>query len=121
MSKKGKDRVEILEEQVRKLKATIRTKDKTIRQLKSQVKTVESAWRTTEIYLTEVTNGKPLSEVLRTVESGRPLSKFDEPCPKCNSHDMKKIIFTGFHIISCDCGYRKKMDEEQEIRKSERD
>ena len=118
MSKKPKDRVELLEEQVKKLNATVRTKDKAIRQLKSQVKTAESAWRKTEIYLNEVTDGKPLSEVLKTVEAGRPLSKIGEACPNCGAHDMNKILFTGFHIITCDCGYRNKVDEEQEIRKS---
>lgn len=118
MAKKEKDRVEVLEEQVRKLKQTVRNRDKTIRQLKSQVKSVETAWHTTEIYLKEVTNGKPLSEVLKTVDAGRPLSKLNEPCPKCASRDLKKIIFSKFHIIVCDCGYRKQVDEEQEVRKS---
>lgn len=118
MAKREKDRVEVLEEQVRKLKQTIRNRDKTIRQLKSQVKSVESAWHTTEIYLKEITNGKPLSEVIKTVEAGRPLSKLNELCPKCNSRDLVKILFNKFHIITCDCGYRKKVDEEREVGKS---
>ena len=118
MSKKPKDRLEILEEQVKKLQSIIRTKDKTIRQLKGAVKTAESAWKKTEIYLQEVTNGKPLSEVLRTVEAGRPLSKIGDACPDCGLHDMKKILFTGFHIVTCHCGYRNKVDEEQQITES---
>jgi len=116
MSKKPKDRVEILEEQVKKLRKVIREKDKTIRQLKSNSTTFEAAWRKTEIYLKEITNGKPLSEVLRTVEAGKPLTNITDPCPDCGQHDMKKILFTGFHIITCECGYRKKVDEEQQIR-----
>lgn len=115
MSKKAKSRTEILEEEIRKLKQTIRDRDKTIRQLKSQFKTVESAWDSTEIYLKEVTNGKPLSEVIKTIKRGKPLNKDNEPCPKCSSKDLQKILYTGFHIVICSCGYRKRIDEEQEI------
>ena len=118
MSKKTKDRVEILEEQIQKLKCTIRNRDKSIRQLKSQIKTTEAAWKKTEIYLQEVTNGKPISEVLRTVEADKPLSKVGEACPSCGANNMNKLLFTGFHIIVCECGYRNKVDEEQKIRKS---
>lgn len=120
MSKKTEDRIELLEKRVRKLEGVIRDKDKTISKLKGQVNSAQSAFKTTEIYLKEITNGKPLSEVLKTVEAGKPLSNVDYECPKCNSHDMKKIIFTGFHIISCACGYRNKVDEEDEIKKTER-
>lgn len=119
MSKKPRDRVEILEEQVKKLQNTIRGKNKTIRQLKSNSSTFEAAWRKTEIYLKEVTNGKPLHEVLKTVEEGKPLTVVKDDCPTCGQHNMNKILFTGFYIISCTCGYRNKIDEEQEIRKSQ--
>ena len=120
MSRKGSGRIEALEEVVRKLKNTIKRRDKTIRQLRSEIKTIEQAWRTTEVYLKEITNGKPLSEVLETVEAGKPLSKLNDSCPKCNSNEMKKIIFTGFYIVSCSCGYRNKVDEERKIRKGKR-
>tara|TARA_R100000951_G_C2604167_1_gene169103 strand:+ start:160 stop:516 length:357 start_codon:yes stop_codon:yes gene_type:complete len=116
MSKKPKDRVEILEEQVKKLQSTLRSKDKTIRQLKTQVTTAESAFKKTEIYLKEVTNGKPLSEILKLAEEGKPFTPIGDVCPDCGSHSMKKILFTGFHIITCECGYRNKVDEEQQIR-----
>ena len=69
--------------------------------------------------LKEVTNGKPLSEVIKTVEANRPLSPIDDACPQCGNHSMKKILFSGFHIISCECGYRNKIDEEQEITKGQ--
>lgn len=115
MSKKPKDRFGLLEEKVKKLNTTIRTKDRVIKQLKSQVQTVELAWKKTEMYLNEVTNGKPLSEVLKAVEAGRPLSKIGKACPNCGTHNMNKILFIGFYIITCDCGYRNKVDEEQEI------
>jgi len=118
MSKKPLDRVEQLEEHIRKLKAAVRKKDKTIKQLKGQVASAQTAFKTTEVYLKEITNGKPLSEVIRTVESGKPLSKVDDECPQCHSHDMKKILFTGFYIISCTCGYRNKIDDKQEITKT---
>jgi len=118
MSKKPKDRVEILEDSIKKLQTIIRNKDKTIRQLKGAVSTAESAFRKTEIYLKEVTDGKPLSEVLRTVEAGKPLSKIGDACPDCGEHEMNKILFTGFHIVTCECGYRNKIDEEQEITES---
>lgn len=118
MTKKNKDTVEILEETVKQLKKVIRDRDKTIKQLKSEVKTVQGAWKTTEIFLKEVTDGKPLSEIIKTVATGKPLSKSNGSCPKCGSKAMKKIIFIGFHIISCDCGYRTKIDEEQEINKN---
>jgi len=119
MAKKGKDRVEILEEENSKLKKAIRRKDRTIRQLKSEVQTAHQAFRQTETYLKEITNDRPLSEILKTVESGKPLSKIRKPCPKCGSGSMNKIIFTGFHVISCKCGYRNRVDEEQEISKNQ--
>jgi len=118
MNKKGKDRVEILEEENSKLKKAIRRKDRTIRQLKSEVQTAHQAFRQTETYLKEITNDRPLSEILKTVESGKPLSKIRKSCPKCGSEGMNKIIFTGFHVISCKCGYRNRVDEEQEISKN---
>lgn len=117
MGKKPKDRTDILEDENSKLKKTIRRRDKTIRQLRSDAKTAEEAFRRTETYLKEVTDGKPLSEILRTVESNKPLSPIKKSCPKCNSRDMKKIIFTGFYVISCKCGYRNRVDEKQEIEK----
>ena len=118
MSKKPKDRVEVLETLVKKLQNTIRAKNTVIRNLKGQVCTAETAFKQTEMYLQEVTNGKPLSEVLKMAESGRFTSTIGEPCPKCGSHDMKKILFTGFYIITCECGYRNKVDEEQKITES---
>jgi hypothetical protein len=107
-------------EQIRKLKDTVKRRDKTIRQLKSQIKTLEQSWRTTEVYLKEVTDGKPLSEVIKDIESNKPLGKCELECPSCASKNMKKILFTGFYIISCQCGYRKKIDDEQEIIKKSR-
>jgi len=113
MSKKEKDKTEILEKENAKLKKVLRGKERTIRQLKSEARTAEEAFRVTETYLKEITDDRPLSEILRTVEAGKPLSKVSDPCPKCNSINMKKIIFTGFHIISCHCGYRNRVDEER--------
>jgi hypothetical protein len=113
-----KDRADTLEDQVKKLKATLRKRDKTIVQLKSEVKTVDRAWRKTETYLKEITNGKSLSEIIKTVEDGRPLSKTNIMCPECKILKVNKIIFTGFHIVNCKCGYRKRIDEEQEIGES---
>lgn len=118
MSKKPKDRVEVLEALVKKLQNTLRAKESVIKNLKGQVCTAETAFKRTEIYLQEVTNGKPLSEVLKNVEAGRFTSSIGDACPKCGLHDMKKILFTGFHIITCECGYRNKIDEEREITES---
>lgn len=115
MAKKVKDRVEVLEKENSKLKKVIREKDKTIKQLKSESKTAEDSFRITESYLKEITKGKPLSEILDIVGKNLPLQDIDYPCPKCNSRDMKKILFTGFYIVSCECGYRKRVDEEQQI------
>lgn len=115
MSKKGKDRVEALEEEVRKLKATIRNKNSKIRQLKSEVRTARDAFVESEVYLKDVIDGKPLSEVLKEVSKGKRLNLDTEKCPDCGSIGMKKIIFTGFHIRSCQCGYRKKINEERQI------
>ena len=118
MSKKTKDRVTVLEEQIKKLKATIRSKNGTIRQLKSQVKTTKAAWEKSETYLSEVTNGKPLSEVLEAAEKGKPLSKTGKPCPDCGKNGVKKIIFEKFYVASCDCGYRNRINEERKMTKS---
>lgn len=117
MAKKPKDRVEALEEEIQSLKKIIRNRDKTIRQLKSEIDTTHSAWSKTEFFLKEVTSGKPLSEVLENVESGRPLSLEQDSCPKCNLKFLKKMLYTGFHIVACSCGYRAKVNEEQQLRK----
>jgi len=121
MAKKQKDKLEVLEDENSRLKKAIRRKDRTIKQLKSEVSTAQEAFRQTETYLKEITNDRPLSEILKNVESGKPLSKISDPCPKCGSANMKKIIFTGFHVISCKCGYRNRVDEEREIKKIKQD
>lgn len=118
MSKKQKDRTELLEERVKDLKRILRSKDRTIRQLKSEVKTAEDAFNVTEVFLKEVTDDRPMSEILRTVESNQPLSKLGDACPNCNQRSMKKILFTGFHIVSCECGYRTRVDEGRAITKT---
>jgi predicted RNase H-like nuclease (RuvC/YqgF family) len=115
MARKAKGKIEVLEDENLKLKKAIRSKDKTIRQLKSEVETAKEAFRQTETYLKEITNDRPLSEIIKTVVEGKPLKKIKNTCPKCGSEEMKKIIYTGFHVISCKCGYRNRVDEEQEI------
>lgn len=118
------DRETVLENENEKLKKIIRDKDKvisqkdrTIKQLKSEAKQAMDNFVGTEHYLREVTDGKPLSEVINTVKNGKPLSKEGEPCPKCGSKDVTILIYIGFHIKSCTCGYRKRINEEQEINK----
>ena len=116
--KNRKNRDENYEDKIRKLQKVIRDKDKTIRQLKGQVKSAQLAWRATEVYLKEVTDGKPLSEIIKTAEEGKPLTYVHHECPKCNSHDLKKMVFATFYILSCVCGYRDKVDDMHEITKT---
>ena len=119
MARKSKDKLEILEEENAKLKKAMRRKDRTIRQLKSEVQTAQEAFRQTETYLKEITNDRPLSEILKNVEAGKPLSPVtDMQCPKCGSTALNRIVFTGCHIISCKCGYRNRVDEQEEVRKN---
>ena len=122
--RKEKNVESALEMENERLKKTIRDKDKvikqkdrTIRQLKSEAKTAMDGFSGTESFLREVTNGKPLSEVIKTVKRGDPLSDEIEPCPKCGSREIVTLIYTGFFIKTCLCGYRKRFNEEQEIEK----
>jgi len=112
----------ILEKEIENLNRTIRDKnkvikqkDKVIKQLKGEAKQAMDVFVDSEHYLREVTDGKPLSEIMNTVKNKQPLRKGNEPCPKCGSKDIAILIYTGFHIKACDCGYRKKVNEEQEI------
>lgn len=122
--RKEKDRESILENEIDRLNKVIKEKDKVINQKKRVIKQLKSeknqamdTFIDTEHYLREVTDGKPLSEIMNTIKNGKPLNKENEPCPTCGSRDLKTLIYTGFHIKSCSCGYRKKFNEEEEIGK----
>lgn len=54
-----------LKETIRKLKAQISNLEKMNRQLQSENGTLREAWRKTEDFLKDVTNGVPLEEVLK--------------------------------------------------------
>lgn len=121
MSKKARGKENSFEEQIKKLKRVLREKDRTIKQLKSEISTLELAWQETTKYLQEATGDKPLSKIMSIIDKGAKLPKNNDPCPKCNSKDLKVIIFPKFHIISCEaCGYRDRIDEEKQIEKNRR-
>ena len=99
---------------IRKLKTIIKNREKTIKKLKSEIKTMELAWKKTEIYLEEVTEGRPLSKVINTVSDDNPLQKHGQGCPKCMSKfTLKTIVYSKFHILVCECGYKEKINEEK--------
>ena len=122
--KKFKDRESILENENESLKKqikdkdrVIRQKDRTIKQLKGEVKTAVDAFLDTQDHYREFSDGKTLSEAIEDAKNGG-ASKRKEQCPKCGSHDITRMLFTGFHIKTCKCGYKSRIDEEQEITKS---
>ncbi len=60
-----KEDTETLRDTIRKLKSQIRKLQKTIRELKAENKTLSEAWSKTEEFLGEITEGKPLKEILK--------------------------------------------------------
>ena len=96
-------KVDDLNKEVKRLNKVIREKDKTIRNLKSEKKQAMDRFIDSEVYLREVTNGRPLSEIMKTVKNGEPLGKNEYRCPKCNASDISVLIYTGFHIKICKC------------------
>jgi len=99
-----------------KLIQMIRNRDKKIRILQSENKTLKSAWEKTEFFLSEVTDGVSLEEIISNVISGKPLKKTKGRCPVCDVKNMKKLDFGTYYIIICDsCLYRNRVDERTSI------
>lgn len=124
--KRFKDRESILEEENEKLKKTIKDKDRvirqknrTIKQLKGEVRTAVDAFLDTQEHYSEISDSKTLSQAISEAKDGKAKKPRNEQCSKCSSHDVTKMKFTGFHINTCNkCGYKSRVDEEQEITES---
>jgi alanyl-tRNA synthetase len=94
-----------------KLLRKIKSLERENKQLKSKNHTLNKAWDETETYLEDITEGRPLKEIVKDVSEGK-LRKLRKECPSCSGKRVKKIQFSGFHVIVCeDCKYRKKIDE----------
>lgn len=120
--KKFKDNESILEAENEKLKKiikekdrVIRQKDRTINQLKSEVKTAVDAFLETNNHYREIGESKTLSEAIDDANKGK-ATRINLKCPKCSSN-MKRLLFTGFYIESCKCGYKSRINEEDKITK----
>ena len=101
-------------EYIEKLKSRIIKDRAKIRNLSSENRTLKKAWYGTEDYLHEVTDGKPLSEVIKAAKDGSRLKKGHGPCPKCGVENLTKLLYSGFHIVICEnngCGYRERINE----------
>lgn len=99
-------------EYIQKLKNRIIGDSQKIAKLKSENKTLRKAWNGSDDYLREVTDDRPLAEVLRDIKGKGRLSKLKDRCPKCSSADYKRTSYPKFHIDHCgNCTYRKRIDE----------
>lgn len=97
---------------IEKLKSRILKVQKANKNLRSQNKTYRGAWNKTEDYLEEVTEGKPLSEILETARNNGKLKVGNGPCFACSRETVKKLVYSGFHINICEsCGHRERVDE----------
>lgn len=116
MAKKNKNEIEALEEKIFKLEKLIKEKNNKIRQFKKEIKQLKEKSSETDSWLIDVTNGIPLSEVLSQINENGKLKIELDKCPICKHENINKLIFSKFHIIDCsNCGYRKKINEEEKI------
>lgn len=98
-------------EYIEKLKSRIRKNEGKLKTLRTENKTLNQTWDKTEYFLDDLTNGKPLSDVIKAAQDGK-FSKENGPCPKCGRHTINKLVFPGFHIVVCEmCPYRARVDE----------
>ena len=97
-------------EKNQKLVNQVRNLEKKINTLKSHNKTLTSAWYKTEDFLSEITGGKSLKEILLDIKDHKKLTKIK--CPSCGGSSVKRTTFSSFSLVICDnCDYRKREDD----------
>lgn len=112
--KKDIDDLEKALDYIDKLKRRINKDRRKIRELTKEKNTLQRAWNGAEDYLEDVTDSKPLSELIETSKDSSRLRKTDKTCPRCEEETIKKLLFTTFHIILCEnnkCEYRERKNE----------
>ena len=107
------EKIERVHEENRKLKTQIESLKEQVRKLKSQKKTLDAAWRKTENYLSEVTDGRSVEEIVKNVAKGKKLPKLESSCSKCKSNKISILPFKNFRVVVCEernCKYKEKID-----------
>lgn len=100
-------------DQVSKLKAQLETAQTENKKLKHENKTMRMAWRKSEHFLKDVTDGRSVEEMIHAADIGR-LPKLESSCSKCQSPDISVIKFGNFRIVKCSalaCGHKEKINE----------
>ena len=93
------------------LEKIIEKQEREIKRLKAQLKNVNETLKTTEEYLIQISKNKTLDFIQNEIEDKTPV-KFSHSCPRCKSHDMRKISLGVVTIIACnDCEYRNRLNE----------
>lgn len=83
-----------------KLYRKVKRLERENKKLKSENKTLEEAWKKTEEYLIEITEG-----------TTKAIKKVRKKCPNCSGRVMNTIKSKGIEIIMCGkCGYRNRLN-----------
>lgn len=87
-----KDDADTMRDTIQKLKSQVRRLQKTIRELKSENSTLIDAWSKTEAFLSEVTEGAPLEEVIKYNKlPKKAVRKKTNKVNKVNEQDAKEV------------------------------
>lgn len=104
-----------LQEENRKLKEQLNHAKNENHKLKTENKTIHAAWRKTEEFLKNVTDGRSVEEIIKDVNGGKGLRKLETACSSCKSTNISISKFSNFRIIVCaDCAHKEKVDESKE-------
>ena len=110
---KRTDTIEEAMDKNNKLIRKVKSLEKENKKLRTKNHTLNRAWDETESFLEDVTEGKSLKEIIENVNEGK-LKRVRKECPKCGGRKVKKIQFSGFHVVVCeDCKYREKVNEKE--------
>lgn len=112
MSKKNDNgRVEKLADENRKLKSQLENLRKENRKLKSDNRTLNTAWRKSEEFVRDVTEGRSVLEIIKDAANGGRLKKFESKCSKCKSNNIGILKYSNFRIVVChDCDFKERID-----------
>jgi hypothetical protein len=107
----SKDSIEDAIDKNEKLIAKIGRLEREIKKLRSSNRTIKDIWTKTEEYLLAISEEKSLKEIFSEIDTKTSLRKVKKKCPSCSNKQMNKRHYDGYYVISCDCGYRNRVDE----------
>lgn len=95
------------DEFVIKLEQKIKTLEAHIRKLKSENKTLSMAWIEAQSILRQFTDHEDVVDIVNNAKA----NKTKIQCPRCDKKTMNKVKFMNFYVITCTCGYGKRVDD----------